>query len=205
MIAAALALAAVVISVWSRVRELGGAVERHALSQTTVAAVAAGAALLVRVPVPDSLYLAAIASVCFAIAWIDKDEGIIPDILVAGLVVVALVAPFRPSPLEQVVGAAVLGLLFLAVRLAYFRWRKVEGLGLGDVKLAFAIGLMLGAETALLAVGLAAAMTAVWLVYRTHVPAIGGALEDGLQVEAPFGVGLSGALFAACFVAAAGA
>ena len=77
----------------------------------------------------------------------DLRHQILPDSLTATLLASGLVAALllpSPSFSEAVVGAAIGGGSFFALRFAYFRYRGIEGLGLGDVKLMAGLGAWLG-------------------------------------------------------------
>jgi len=90
---------------------------------------------------------AGLALLMLAIAVIDHRYLVIPNELTAAALALALVnaaVSQTPSIVDNVATAALRGLiimlLFLALRLGY-RWlRQREGLGLGDVKLAFVAG-----------------------------------------------------------------
>jgi leader peptidase (prepilin peptidase)/N-methyltransferase len=76
---------------------------------------------------------------CAAIALIDIRHGIIPDglnlaIAALGLVKAAAADGLRAGA-ETIVGAIAVGAIFWLLRRLYFAWRKIDGLGLGDVKL----------------------------------------------------------------------
>jgi leader peptidase (prepilin peptidase)/N-methyltransferase len=91
--------------------------------------------------------------------------------------------------LERTVAAAGLGALFYGVRLVFERRGAGDALGLGDVKLAAAIGLVLGPTLALTAVMSASIGTLI----ATAAPVLlsrSAALSRG----APFGIGLATAL-----------
>jgi leader peptidase (prepilin peptidase) / N-methyltransferase len=173
-------------------RELGGDARATLLAQFVVVAASTLCARLFGPDLTASLYLGALVVLCLAVVRIDAKLLIIPDTLVIGLCAIALLAPFRPPLLEQAIGAVAMGLLFTGVRQAYFALRGIEGLGLGDVKLAIAIGAVLGAETAFIATGLAAACTAAWLAL--HARASATTPQCVLTTKAPFGVGLASAL-----------
>src|SRR5262249_13887449 len=74
-----------------------------------------------------------------AIALIDIRHGIIPDglnLVIAGLgFVKAAVAGGLGAGAETIVGAIAVGAILCLLRRLYFAWRKIDGLGLGDVKL----------------------------------------------------------------------
>ena len=77
-----------------------------------------------------------------AITRIDLEHRIIPDRILAPLAVIALVltAIFEPHQLiERLIAGAAAGGFLLAVVLAY-----PKGMGMGDVKLAAVMGLVLG-------------------------------------------------------------
>ncbi len=121
----------------------------------------------------------AFAAAIVAVVFTDLDHMIIPD----GLVVAALVAavmgetisvlsgqapllsvqiPGTGLALPTVVAGGILGLVvFAGVRAFSLLLFRREGMGLGDVKLAGAIGAMLGPGLALLSFGLAVAAGAV--------------------------------------------
>jgi len=107
-----------------------------------------------------------------AIALVDKRKFIIPDYLSLPAIPLGLAVAYFTFPddwrgvLQNHLAAAAIsaGALYL-VRLAYRHTRGVEGLGLGDVKLAAAAGAWLGLEPLpiTLLVATTAALTAVLL------------------------------------------
>ena len=115
-----------------------------------------------------------------AIAVIDARQFIIPDVLSLPAIPIGLLASGRllePSAdglvrIDHVVGMLAGGLGLWLVRAVYFRVRRREGLGLGDVKLAAPVGTVLsGASWSALAVGavLAAAITSCVALLRLCV------------------------------------
>jgi leader peptidase (prepilin peptidase)/N-methyltransferase len=106
-----------------------------------------------------------------ALAAIDWRERVLPDLLTLPLLLAGLAwAAFDSGvvPVENLVGAAAGYAAFALVAAAYRHWRGREGLGLGDAKLLAAGGawcgwpalptiVLVGAVTALLAVGVAQA------------------------------------------------
>lgn len=119
------------------------------------------------------------ASAIVAVVFTDLDHMIIPDGLVVAAVVAAVLAetisvvsgqspllsvhiPGTGLALPTVVAGGLVGLaVFVGVRAFSLLLFRREGMGLGDVKLAGAIGAMLGPGMALLSFGLAVAAGAV--------------------------------------------
>ena len=111
-----------------------------------LALVAAGVSILA-VPGAPGWLGGGLALLMVAIAVIDARHLIIPNELNAAALALALVhaAALAPSAILETLAMAVVRgtvtmLLFLALRIAYRRLRGREGLGLGDVKLAFVAG-----------------------------------------------------------------
>ena len=92
-----------------------------------------------------------------ALLWIDLDFQLLPDALTLPGTLFAVAAAFFSHSLRSAMFGMALGagLLWLVAE-AYFRVRKVEGMGFGDVKLAAMFGALLGAPLTLLAIFLAA-------------------------------------------------
>jgi leader peptidase (prepilin peptidase)/N-methyltransferase len=82
------------------------------------------------------------------LAWIDIHHGIIPDWLnatIAGLgLSKAVLAGGVLAGLDAACEGAAIGLVFWLLRRLYFALRKIQGLGLGDVKFLAAAGLWIG-------------------------------------------------------------
>jgi len=82
------------------------------------------------------------------LAWIDIRHGIIPDWLnltMAGLgLSKALLVGGAPTGLELLGEGVAIGSVFWLLRWAYFTFRKIQGLGLGDVKFLAAAGIWVG-------------------------------------------------------------
>jgi leader peptidase (prepilin peptidase) / N-methyltransferase len=82
------------------------------------------------------------------LAWIDIRHGIIPDWLnatIAGLgLSKAVVAGGVFAGLDAACEGAAIGVVFWLLRRLYFAFRKIQGLGLGDVKFLTAAGLWIG-------------------------------------------------------------
>lgn len=98
-----------------------------------------------------------------ALLWIDLDFQLLPDALTfPGTLVGIGAALLGPGPRHALFGMlAGAGLLWLVAEL-YFRIRRIEGLGGGDVKLAAMFGAVLGGPLALLAIFLAAFGGSAW-------------------------------------------
>jgi len=113
------------------------------------------------------------ASLMIALAFIDLDHRLLPDALtfpgmVAGLLFSLVVPvddgvghfffrfasgwPWLASLADAVFGAVIGGGLLWLIAMLYYRLRKVEGLGFGDVKLMALVGAFLGAKLALLTI-----------------------------------------------------
>lgn len=96
--------------------------------------------------VTASLILLGLA--CVWLAWIDLRDGIIPDwlnLLVAATGVVRMATLAGWTTMVTALGEGVLiGAAVWLLRWLYFKWRKVQGLGLGDVKLLAASAVWIG-------------------------------------------------------------
>ncbi|MEQ1619007.1 MAG: prepilin peptidase [Terricaulis sp.] len=142
----------------------------------------------------QALAIAPVAIVCAAIAEIDRRHYLIPDLLVAALACVAALFPLA-DPKEALVGALCIGGLFLAVRQGFASAGRADALGLGDVKLATAMGLLLGLQFGLIAVAFAGLAT-----LAVAAPAALSARHGAAAIKIPFGIGLAAALTAITIV-----
>jgi len=92
------------------------------------------------------LTLLCLASVL--LAWIDLRYGIIPDWLNLSIAVIGLARAIVLDGWEAALGVGCEGIAVGAIawllRRLYFRFRKFQGLGLGDVKLLAASGIWIG-------------------------------------------------------------
>lgn len=121
------------------------------LAAVAFAAVVTGAGFAMLPPVA-ALATGVLALAMSLIALIDARHFIIPDLLsltAIPLGAVANIAVFHADDwtaglTESALGAALAGGSFYLLRAVWFRLRQVEGLGLGDVKLAAAAGAWLG-------------------------------------------------------------
>jgi leader peptidase (prepilin peptidase)/N-methyltransferase len=99
-----------------------------------------------------------------ALMWIDLDFQLLPDVLTFPGTLIALAAVLqipggaRHAIFGIVTGSGILWLLGWA----YFRVRKIEGMGFGDVKLAAMFGAVLGWQLTLLTLLMAAFAGSLW-------------------------------------------
>lgn len=129
--------------------------------------------------------LAALLLTCALIVETDRRHHLIPDAFVLALLALAFVMPFSDDTTTRVLGAAALGATFLLIRQAGSAWRGMEALGWGDVKLAAAMGAVLGPIHGFAAVAIAGAATLLMVAARSR---------DGTAIlGAPFGIGLAAA------------
>jgi leader peptidase (prepilin peptidase)/N-methyltransferase len=99
-----------------------------------------------------------------ALFWIDLDEQLLPDVLTfpGTLIGVAAALQLVHGALHALLGVLVgSGLLWLLAWI-WIRFRKIEGLGGGDIKLAAMFGVVLGWKLTILALFLAAFAGSIW-------------------------------------------
>lgn len=97
-------------------------------------------------------------SLLLILALIDRDHMILPDSLtLGGSLCFALYLPFHPflTWQEGVLAGLSGSLIFLALYFFYLKVRKMEGMGLGDVKMVLLLGLFLGPQKLSMAILLA--------------------------------------------------
>ena len=98
--------------------------------------------------VVDIGYFVLLCLLSGVLAWIDIDHGIIPNWLnltIAGLgLSKALIIGGPSAGLEAACEGAAIGAIFWLLRSLYFSLRKIQGLGLGDVKFLAAAGIWVG-------------------------------------------------------------
>jgi leader peptidase (prepilin peptidase)/N-methyltransferase len=149
---------------------------------------------------------AGLALLMAAIAVIDARHLIIPNELNAAALALALInaAALAPGAIAESLAEALLRgaatfLLFFALRVAYRRLRGREGIGLGDVKLAFVAGVWLGWTLVPVAIEIAAG--AALLAYLTWRGLAKHPLEPAARL--PFGLFFAPAIWLAWFIGAA--
>ncbi|MCJ2011904.1 prepilin peptidase [Methylobacterium sp. J-076] len=143
----------------------------------------AGAAWLGHGPACVLLILTGLALVAAQIAWQDLATFTISDVALLSLGALGLAARLSEAallgmPAPDALGFAILdgllcGAAFLLVREGFYRWRGYDGLGFGDVKLAFAGGILVGTEGfawTVLAASLGGIVAALWLRGRMTGP-----------------------------------
>jgi leader peptidase (prepilin peptidase)/N-methyltransferase len=164
-----------------------------------VATVAASVAVAPGVP---GVLGAALGLVMLAIAAIDARRFIIPDELTAVGLTLALVnagLDAWPDPWSAILAGigmaalrgAVLAAAFLALRALYYRVRRREGIGLGDVKLAGVAGAWLQWATIPVAIEIAA--LAALALYTVRQVAGGHVMTATARL--PFGLFLAPAIW----------
>lgn len=164
LVAAAL-LARIPRALFTEVAEEKPGLKRE-LALGAVIAVAGAATVLAfdDIPLASRLTLALCVMTLIAVVHADLAWLVVPDVYSLTLAVLALAAPWRLTITDTLLGAAVCGGL-LALLAALWRWRSgADGLGFGDVKLAAAIGGLVGAETGLIAITVSAALAIVLVI-----------------------------------------
>lgn len=139
---------------------------------------------------------ALLCSACLALAWIDADFQLLPDAITLPGIGVGLALSFwslERTPARAAVGAALGGGGLYLVGAVYRALKKVEGMGLGDVKMLAMVGAFLGPSgvvvTVLLA-SLSGSLVGLALIARG---------SGGLATRLPFGVFLAAGAVASYF------
>jgi leader peptidase (prepilin peptidase) / N-methyltransferase len=81
------------------------------------------------------------------IIWIDVHHQIIPDVISLPGIIIGLLFSFVSPALhwqDSLIGVLAGGGVLYAIALLYFLWRRVDGMGGGDIKLLAMIGAFLG-------------------------------------------------------------
>jgi leader peptidase (prepilin peptidase) / N-methyltransferase len=153
-------------------------------------------------PDPGMIIVVTFALLCLlsaVLAWIDIQHGIIPDWLnlaIAGLgLSKALIVDGPLIGLEAACEGAAIGAIFWLLRRLYFAFRKIQGLGLGDVKFLAAAGIWVGVA-GLPMLLLVAALTALACAGLMQL----AGRQLNAQTSMSFGPFLAiGLLFTSCF------
>jgi leader peptidase (prepilin peptidase)/N-methyltransferase len=140
--------------------------------------------------------LAAVVSMIIVLIYIDADIQILPDVIdIPGIAIgVGIGALFQynlafapdlilsTTIIDSLAGAVIGATILYAIALAYRLLRKIEGMGLGDVKMIAMLGAILSWEPLFPLLILASVLGAI----------IGGVVaaksEHGMQAAVPFGV-----------------
>jgi leader peptidase (prepilin peptidase)/N-methyltransferase len=156
-------------------------------------------------PTPAFVLVAALVSMTIVLIYIDLDIQILPDVIdlpgvaiglaIGALHLGAVIPDFRLSRtlLESAIGAVAGAGIILAIALTYKLVRKIEGMGLGDVKMMAMLGAVLGWDALfplLLLASVTGAITGVFVAAKS---------EKGFQVAIPFGVFLGIAFLVVLF------
>lgn len=129
-----------------------------------------------------------LCSACLALLWIDADVQLLPDAITLPGITAGLALSFfslERTPKQAVLGAALGGGGLFLVGALYRALKKVEGMGLGDVKMLAMIGAFLspwGVVVTVLLGSLSGSLVGVALIV---------AGRGGLATRLPFGVFLA--------------
>lgn len=158
---------------------------------------------------PGFLAVAALVSMTIVLIYIDLDIQILPDVIdLPGVAIGLLIGAthlgasypgltLSSTLLESVAGAAAGAGVLLVIGLSYKLVRKIEGMGLGDVKMMAMLGAVLGWEPLfplLLLASITGAVVGLFVMMRSGA--------DGMQVALPFGVFLGIAFLVVLFFGA---
>ena len=144
-------------------------------------------------PGPLLLVRLVFAAVLIVLAFIDIDHRILPDSMTLTGIPLGVLASFwlPPGWRDSLIGVVLGGGSLWLIAEGYYRWRKVEGMGMGDVKMLAMIGAVLGWRAVMVTLVLSSCSGAL----------VGAAMmssqKDGMRYALPFGTFLSiGALVA---------
>jgi leader peptidase (prepilin peptidase)/N-methyltransferase len=155
---------------------------------------------------PGFVAIAALVSMTIVLIYIDLDIQILPNAInYPGIAIGLLIGAthlgasydgltLSVTLLESVAGAVAGAGVLLVIGLSYKLVRKIEGMGLGDVKMMAMLGAVLGWEPLfplLLLASLTGAVVGVFVMVRSGA--------DGMQVALPFGVFLGIAFLVVLF------
>ncbi|MEN8153071.1 MAG: prepilin peptidase [Acidobacteriota bacterium] len=96
--------------------------------------------------------------ILIVLAFIDLKHMILPDELtIGGGILFFIYSFFNPfvSALEAILSGLFVSLMFLGIYFFYLKVRNIEGLGQGDIKMVFMLGVFLGAQKLIVAILLA--------------------------------------------------
>ena len=147
-------------------------------------------------PGPLMLVRLVFAAVLIVLAFIDIDHRILPDSMTLTGIPLGVLASLwlPPGWRDSLIGIAIGGGSLWLIAEGYYRWRKVEGMGMGDVKMLAMIGAVLGWRAVVVTLVLSScsgALVGAAMMTRT---------KDGMRYALPFGTFLSLAALAASLV-----
>ena len=165
----------------------------YPLVELTTGVVVAGGVLIYGLS-PLLFVRLAFACALIVLFVIDLQHRILPNAITFPGIVAGFAASLflPPGWLSSLIGIVAGGGILFAIAEAYYRWRGVEGLGMGDVKMLAMIGAVLGWPLMLL--------TLVFASFAGSVVGVGmiASGRGGMQAALPFGTFLAiGALVAA--------
>jgi leader peptidase (prepilin peptidase)/N-methyltransferase len=147
-------------------------------------------------PGPLLLVRLVFAAVLIVLAFIDIDHRILPNSMTLTGIPLGLLASLwlPPGWRDSLIGIALGGGSLWLIAEAYFRWRKIEGMGMGDVKMLAMIGAVLGWKAVVVTLVLGScsgALVGVAMMTRA---------EGGMRYALPFGTFLAAGALAASLV-----
>jgi leader peptidase (prepilin peptidase)/N-methyltransferase len=165
----------------------------YPLVELTTSVVFAGGVLIYGLS-PLLFVRLAFACALIVLFVIDLQHRILPNAITFPGIAAGLAASLflPPGWLSSLIGIVAGGGILFVIAEAYYRWRGVEGLGMGDVKMLAMIGAVLGWPLMLL--------TLVFASFAGSVVGVGiiASGRGGMQAALPFGTFLAiGALVAA--------
>lgn len=142
---------------------LAGRPDRRFETVMAVCVLVAGLAVFMLVPGPPEarFALGLVTSVLVATVLSDIRYLTIPDLYVVAIAALAFLGPLAPPWPEALAGLIVCGGLLGVIAWYWKRRTAVDGIGLGDVKLAAALGALLGPQNGLWAITISAGAGAV--------------------------------------------
>ena len=125
---------------------------------------------------------------------IDLEHQILPNVITLPGIVVGLASSLAlppPDPISSVIGALVGGGVLFVIGEAWYRLRKIEAMGFGDVKMLAMVGAFLGWKLVVLT-----------FILSSFLGGIGGIIlvasrKGGLASKVPFGTFLAAAALVA--------
>jgi leader peptidase (prepilin peptidase)/N-methyltransferase len=110
-----------------------------------------------------------LAGIILALAVIDLHKLILPNrlnLLLAATGAAQTLLLGAPAPVDAALGAGAGALVLILVATAFRRWRGIDGLGYGDVKLVAASGIWIGWQALPLMLSIASTSALVFLAAR---------------------------------------